>query len=358
MKVTDLRLLPHGGARLTSLGLGTAGLAGLYAPASEAQARATLQSAWDAGLRYFDTAPYYGHTLSEHRVGAFLREHPREAFVLSTKVGRLLFPDAGVRPMHNGWAHPLPFRPQFDYSYDGVMHSFEDSLQRLGLERIDMLYVHDIGRRTHGDGHAMHWTALTRGGGFRAVEDLRDSGLIRAFGLGVNEAEVVHRCLQEARIDCTLLAGRYTLLEQDALPVLDECMRHGQAIVIGGPFNSGLLAGNGKFDYADAPASVLSRADAMRAACAEFGVPVQAAALQFPLAHPACVSCLTGARSPAELEQNVAWFEQPIPAAMWHALRSQGLIADTAPCPGDVAASARAMTPSDSIISNRPAVPC
>jgi D-threo-aldose 1-dehydrogenase len=335
MKATDLRLLPCGGARLTSLGLGTAALAGLYVPATEAQARATLQTAWDAGLRYFDTAPYYGHTLSEHRVGAFLREQPRDDFVLSSKVGRLLFPDASVKPMDNGWAHPLPFRPCFDYSYDGVMHSFEDSLQRLGLERIDLLYVHDIGRRTHGDDHARHWTALTRGGGFRALEDLRDSGLIRAFGLGVNEAEVVHASLQETRPDCTLLAGRYTLLEQDSLPLLDECARCAQAIVIGGPFNSGLLAGNGKFDYADAPAAAAARAQALGAACAQFGVPVQAAALQFPLAHPACVCCLTGARTAQELEQNIAWFERPVPAALWRALRSQGLLAETAPCPGD-----------------------
>lgn len=359
MKATDLRPLPRGGAQLTNLGLGTAGLAGLYVPASEAQARATLQAAWDAGLRYFDTAPYYGHTLSEHRVGAFLREQPRDSFVLSTKVGRLLFPDAGVRPMDNGWAHPLPFRPHYDYSYDGVMRSFEDSLQRLGLERIDLLYVHDIGRRTHGEAHARHWAALTRGGGFRALEDLRDSGLIRAFGLGVNEAEVVHASLQEARPDCTLLAGRYTLLEQDSLAVLDECTRQAQSIVVGGPFNSGLLAGNGKFDYADAPAEVLARADALRAACAAFDVPVQAAALQFPMAHPAVVSCLTGAKAAEELAQNIAWYEQPIPAALWQALRSQGLIAQAAPCPGEIARPARPATPDDALaLTNRPAVPC
>lgn len=320
---------------MTALGLGGAALAGLYTPTPEPQAHATLRAAWDAGLRYFDTAPYYGHTLGEHRMGAFLRECVRDEFVLSTKVGRLLRPDASVRPMDNGWAQPLPFRPHHDYSYDGVMRSFEDSLQRLGLERIDILLVHDIGRRTHGAGHDVHWSALTGGGGFRALEELRGDGRIRGFGLGVNEAEVVHDSMQEAKLDCTLLAGRYTLLEQDSLAVLDECARHGNAIVVGGPFNSGLLAGNGKFDYADAPADVLARSDALRAACAAFGVAVQAAALQFPLAHRACVTCLTGARSPQELEQNRAWFEQAIPASLWRALRSAGLIAEAAPCPGD-----------------------
>lgn len=319
-------------ARLGRLGLGGASLAGLYTPAPEAQARDTLQAAWDNGLRYFDTAPYYGHGLSEHRVGAFLREQPRDSFVISTKVGRLLHADA-VRPMDNGWAHPLPFRVVYDYSHEGVLRSFEDSLQRLGLERIDILFVHDIGRRTHGDAHERHWDALTRGGGFRALEALRDSGLIGAFGLGVNEAEVVHDAMQEARIDCTLLAGRYTLLEQDSLPLLDECLRHGNAIVVGGAFNSGLLAGNGKFDYADAPPQTLMRAEALRAACARFRVPLQAAALQFPLAHPACVACLTGARTRQELVHSVAWSEQPVPAGLWQALRADGLIAEAAPVP-------------------------
>ena len=165
MKVTDLHRIADGRLQLTRFGLGCGALAGLYKPTPEPDARATLQAAWDAGLRYFDTAPFYGHTRSEHRVGAFLREQPRDAFVVSTKVGRLLRPDASVRPMDNGWADPLPFRPHWDYSFGGVMRSFEDSLQRLGLERIDILFVHDIGRFTHGESHAPHWHALTQGGG-------------------------------------------------------------------------------------------------------------------------------------------------------------------------------------------------
>ena len=335
MKVTDLRSVAEGRLQLTRFGLGCGALAGLYKSTPESDARAALQAAWDAGLRYFDTATFYGYTQSEHRVGAFLRGQLRDAFVLSTKVGRLLRADDTVRPMDDGWAHPLPFRPHYDYSYDGVMRSFEDSLQRLGLARIDILFVHDIGRYTHGDVHEQHWHALTRGGGFRALEELRRDGRIGGFGLGVNEAEVVHASMQEASLDCTLLAGRYTLLEQRSLPLLDECVRRGNAIVVGGPFNSGLLAGNGKFDYADAPQDVLARADALRSTCAEFDVPLQAAALQFPLAHPACATCVAGVRLATQLAQNVAWFERSIPAELWQALRMRGFVSEAAPCPGD-----------------------
>ncbi|SEL85943.1 D-threo-aldose 1-dehydrogenase [Roseateles sp. YR242] len=338
MKVTDVKPIADGHLKLTRFGLGGAALAGLYQAAPAQDALDTLRAAWAAGLRYIDTAPYYGHGLSEHRVGAFLREQPRDSFVISTKVGRLLRPDASVRPMDNGWAAPLPFRPVHDYSYDGVMHSFEDSLQRLGLARIDILFVHDIGRYTHREAHAVHWHALTRGGGFRALEQLREAGRIQGFGLGVNETQVVLDSMQEARLDCTLLAGRYTLLEQHSLALLQACQQQGNAVVVGGPFNSGLLAGNGKFDYSDAPPEVLARADALRETCASFDVPLQAAALQFPLAHPAVVACLSGMRSAAQVRENVAWFERDIPSAMWRALRERGLIDADAPVPGDGAA--------------------
>jgi D-threo-aldose 1-dehydrogenase len=335
MKASDPHVLAGAGVRLTRLGLGGGALAGLYKPTPAADAQDVLAAAWDRGLRYFDTAPFYGHTRSEHRMGRFLRQQARDDFVVSTKVGRLLRPDAGVRPGDNGWADPLPFRPGYDYSYDGVMRSFEDSLQRLGLARVDLLFVHDIGRYTHGDDHARHWDALTRGGGFRALEALRADGRIRGFGLGVNESEVIMQAMQEVRLDCSLLAGRYTLLEQRSLDLLDACARNGHALVVGGAFNSGLLAGNGKFDYADAPADVLDRADALRRACAEFDVPLQAAALQFPLAHPACASCVVGVRSTAQLAQNVAWFEQALPAALWSTLRERGLVDPRAPVPGE-----------------------
>jgi D-threo-aldose 1-dehydrogenase len=325
--------LRGGALEFTALGLGTAALAGLYEPVDATAAHATLAAAWDAGLRYVDTAPFYGYTRSERRVGAFLADKPRDEFVLSTKVGRLMRPDAGVAPGSDGWADPLPFRPVFDYGRDAILRSVEDSLQRLGLARVDLLFVHDIGRVTHGERHELHWQALTRGGGFRALEQLRADGRVGAIGLGVNEAQVVREAMGELRLDCTLLAGRHTLLEQGSLALLDDCARDGQAIVIGGPFNSGLLAGQAKYDYADAPPALLARAQALREACAQFGVPLEAAALQFPFGHPAVVSVLCGMRSPGQVRRNVEWFAHPVPAALWTHLRERGLVDAAAPCP-------------------------
>ena len=330
--IKDMRSLR--GMRLTCVGLGCAQLGGLYRPVDDAEATAIVAAAWDAGIRYFDTAPYYGFTLSEHRLGAALRHRPRGDYVVSTKVGRLMRPDPAVMPGDGGWSAPLPFRPVFDYTYDGIRRSHDDSLQRLGLDRVDILYVHDIGRVTHGARHEHYWQQLTQGGGFRALTQLRDEGSVRAIGLGVNEWEIVADALEACDLDCALLAGRYTLLEQAALvPLLDRCAQRGVGIVIGGPFNSGILAGAGKFNYEDAPAAVVARVDAIAAVCRAFGVPLQAAALQFPLAHPAVVSCIPGAQSAGQLTQNAAWFTQPVPSALWDALKEQGLIDRRAPVP-------------------------
>jgi len=334
MKVTDRRGLARSGLRLTSLGVGTSAIGGLYEVVDERTAASTLEEAWNAGLRYFDTAPFYGYTLSEQRLAALLSKVPREDVVVSTKVGRLMQPDSTVRAGDDGWADPLPFRPLFDYSRDAVLRSFEDSRRRLGLERIDLVLVHDIGRMTHGERQARHWEALTRGGGFRALEELRAAGAIQAFGLGVNELQAVRDAMNEVQLDCTLLAGRYTLLEQGGLALLDECADRGTGVVIGGPFNSGLLAGQRKFDYRDASAELLVRADALRAVCASHDVALEAAALQFPLGHRAVVSVVAGMRSPAQARANVDWFERPVPAALWDDLRSRGLLDPNAPCPG------------------------
>ncbi|MTV36978.1 aldo/keto reductase [Duganella radicis] len=334
MHVTELRPLPRRALSLSSLGLGCAQLGGLYQAVSEAEALAIVDTAWELGIRYFDTAPYYGYTLSEHRLGAALRGRPRDSYTISTKVGRLMLPDPGVRPGDSGWARPLPFRPHFDYSYDGIKRSHEDSLQRLGMDRVDILYVHDIGRVTHGARHAHYWEQLVQGGGFRALTQLRDEGSVGAIGLGVNEWEVVAEAIDVCDLDCALLAGRYTLLEQASLaPLLDVCAERGIGIVIGGPFNSGILAGNRKFNYEEAPAEIVARVDAIAAVCAAAGAPIQAAALQFPMAHPAVVSCIPGAQSPAQLRQNAAWFAQPLPAALWQALARDGLIDRRAPLP-------------------------
>jgi D-threo-aldose 1-dehydrogenase len=334
MQASDLRKLPRRDISLSSMGLGCAQLGGLYQAVGDAEARAIVDAAWDLGVRYFDTAPYYGYTLSERRLGAALRARPRASYVLSTKVGRLMLPDPHVRPGESGWAEPLPFRPHYDYSYDGIKRSHEDSLQRLGMDRVDILYVHDIGRVTHGDRHAHYWAQLTHGGGFRALMQLREEGSVRAFGLGVNEWEAIADAMEECDLDCALLAGRYTLLEQASLaPLLDRCAARGIGIVIGGPFNSGILAGNRKFNYEDAPAAIVARVAAITEVCREAGVPVQAAALQFPMAHPAVVSCIPGAQSAPQLRQNAAWFGQPLPPALWQALARDGLIDPRAPVP-------------------------
>lgn len=337
MKSTDTRPLGKSGLDIGVFGLGCAPLAGLYRATSDAEAEAALRGAWDAGVRYFDTAPYYGYTRSEHRVGQVLRDYPREDFVLSTKVGRLMKPAPAVKE-DNGWFDPLPFRPVYDYRHDAILRSFEDSQQRLGMDRIDILLVHDIGRLTHGEQHDHYWRQLTDGGGFRALEALRSSGQVKAVGLGVNEWEAVWDAMQAFDLDCTLLAGRYTLLEQQTLsPLLEACTARGVGILLGGPFNSGILAGgvkgNRKFNYAEAPAEVIERVAALEAVCARFDVPLPAAALQFPMAHPAVASCLPGGRSAAQLRQNIDWFERPIPPAFWQALRAQGLLDPAAPVP-------------------------
>jgi D-threo-aldose 1-dehydrogenase len=338
MNAHDIRVLPRSGLPLTALGLGCSQLGGLYHAMPADEADQLMDAAWSAGLRYFDTAPYYGYTLSERRAGRALAARPRDAFTLSTKVGRLMRPDAGVRPGDDGWAAPLPFRPVFDYSHDGILRAYEDSQQRLGLARIDILYVHDIGRVTHGERHPSHWENLTRGGGFRALEALRAAGEIGAIGLGVNEWEVAADALNETALDVILLAGRYTLLEQTALaPLLERCLRTQTGIVIGGVFNSGVLVGNGKFNYAEAPAAVVDKARRLEAVCGQFAVPLPAAALQFPFAHPAVVSCVVGVHGPAQLQQNIDWFERDLPGALWDALRHEGLIDDGAPVPGSAA---------------------
>jgi len=319
------------GVTVTALGLGCAQMGGLYRPTGLAEAAGAVRAAWDRGIRYFDTAPLYGFTRAERRLGTLLTEEPRDAYVVSTKVGRLMVPDGRVGAMEEGYADPLPFRPTFDYSHDGVLRSFEASRQRLGILDPDILYVHDIGRVTHGDRHARTWEQLTTGGGFRALTRLREEGAVRAIGLGVNEWEIVAQAIAVADLDLCMLAGRYTLLEQDSLGLMDACARRGVGIVVAGAFNSGLLAGTTKFNYDDAPPAIAARAEALRAACAEEGLALEAAALQFPLTHPAALTVVTGARNAAQVAANAAWFEAPIPAGFWNRLKARGLIDEAVP---------------------------
>lgn len=333
MKASDQRIHARSNVVVTAMGLGCAQMGSLYRVTSYEESAGAFRASWDVGIRYFDTAPFYGFTRSELRLGTMLTDLPRASYTLSTKIGRVMTPDPTVGPEEDGFAEPLPFRPMFDYTHDGVMRSFEASQQRLGILAPDILYVHDIGRFTHGDRHAHYWSQLTQGGGFRALARLREEGAIRAFGLGVNEFEVIEDAIEVADIDICMLAGRYTLLEQNSLAFMDRCATRGIGVVIAGPFNSGILAGSTKFDYGDAPADVTARVEALRAACDAEGVRLQAAALQFPLAHPSALTLVSGARNAEQIEANVAWFEEAIPAAFWMRLKEHGLIADRAPVP-------------------------
>ena len=322
--------LTSSGTPLSSLGLGAASLAGIFQPVAEQDARATIARALDSGIRYVDTAPFYGHGLSERLIGDGLRG--RKDVVLSTKVGRLLHP--GHDPDPGAWATPLPFRPVYDYSYDGVMRSFEHSLHRLGLDRIDILYIHDIGDLTHGAeaGPDLFDTAMT--GGYRALDELRASGAISAIGLGVNEAQVCSDALQRGDWDVFLLAGRYTLLEQAPLgDLLPACAHAGTDIVIGGPFNSGVLVGGETFDYGGIPPEVADRVQRLTEICRAHAIGLPAAALQFPLAHPVVKSVIPGPRTPDELHQILTWCSQPIPDSFWSDLKLADLLHPDAPIP-------------------------
>jgi D-threo-aldose 1-dehydrogenase len=319
---------------VTTLGLGGATIAGSFRPVSPEQARATVLHAIDSGINYVDTAPHYGFGRSEHLVGDALRERPGQA-VLSTKVGRLMKPVRGPYEHGTEFVDPFPFTRVYDYSYDGFMRSFEDSLQRLGMSAVEILYVHDLGAGTHGvEGNKPYWEQFTTGGGYRALRELRESGAVKAIGLGVNEWQVLMEVLALGDWDVFLLAGRYTLLEQTSLhPFLSTCVERGASVVVGGPFNSGILVGGETFNYAKAPEAIVAKVRAIEAVCREFGVPLPAAALQFPLTHPAVCNVLPGPRSPQELDGILDWWDVKVPAELWTTLAAKGLLAPGTPIP-------------------------
>jgi D-threo-aldose 1-dehydrogenase len=329
----EKRRLGSTSLEVTALGLGCATLGGSRVPVDRAEAEAIVRAAWAKGVRYVDTAPYYGVGQAERCVGDALREVPREEWVLSTKVGRLLRPSAAP-PAGEAPRRPMPFEPVFDYSYDAIMRSFEDSLQRLGVARIDILYTHDIGARQHGPEAHPAIMRTFRDGGYRALEELRRSGAVRAIGIGVNEREVLLEAMEWGDWDAFLLAGRYTILEQAPLDdLLPKCLRAGVSIVVGGPLNSGILAGRDTWNYRSAPSEVVARVGAIKAVCDSHQVPLAAAALQFPLAHPAVAAIIPGPRSVAEFEANLRLLRYPIPAALWADLRSADLLHPNAPTP-------------------------
>lgn len=314
------------------LGFGGAPLGNMFDVVDEATAEAALVAAWDSGVRYFDTAPHYGSGLSEHRFGTVLRRYPREQFVLSTKVGRLLRPDAS-HPENPPFKESLPFRVELDYSYDGVMRSIEDSYQRLGLAQIDIAFVHDLAADHLGDAWEEQFE-IARTGAFRALAELRDQGVIKGWGLGVNRTEPCVRAIEQADPDVFLLAGRYSLLNQPALDRLFPlCAERGVHVVVGGPYNSGLLAGGRNFEYQEAPADMIAKRDRIAAICERHGADIRSAALQFCAAHPVVAAIIPGAKRPDKVRENARLMAATVPAAVWEELREEALIPADAPVP-------------------------
>ncbi len=327
------RPLGRTGIALTTLGFGSTSLGNMYRAQTEDDAMATVAAAYAAGIRYFDTAPLYGFGLAEHRIGAALRRIGPDV-VVSTKAGWRLHrrgpKDRPAGPSDTLFDTPAPFKHRIDYSYDGVMRSFEDSMQRLGTDRIDILFLHDCDRRNHGDAYPERFKEAMDGA-YRALVSLREQGAVRAIGAGLNEWEACQAFAEAGDFDCFLLAGRFTLLDQSSLDsFLPLCERRGIGIVLGGPYNSGILATGpvegAKYDYAPASDAILERTRAIEAVCSRHGVPLRAAALQFPLSHPCVASVIPGAAVVAEVEENLRLIAHPIPDTLWQELRGAGLI--------------------------------
>ena len=340
MKTNNFKAPSGATIAFSELGFGAAPLGNLYRVIPDEQAQATMQAAWDAGIRYFDTAPLYGYGLSETRLNQFLRGRARKSYVMSTKIGRLLDVVPPEQRSGIGKFFDVPTRRErFDYSYDGVMRSLEFSLERLGLDYVDILYAHDVDVFSQGS-IAMRDQRVDElmSGGYKALISLRDQGVIKAIGAGVNEWEVCQMLTERGDFDIFLLAGRYTLLEQEALSsFLPICEKRGIGIALGGPYNSGILATGPKpgayYNYDPAPQSILERVARIENVCAKHGVGLAEAALRFPLVHPAVVSVIPGAQSPDEVKRNVANLTARVPQALWQELMAEGLLREDAPIP-------------------------
>ena len=312
------------------LSCGTASFGNLYREVDPLSVNDVLGGAWKAGYRYFDTAPFYGFGLSERRVGDFLRTKNSEDYVLSTKVGRILHPDSSYHPAREGFINALPFRPEYDYSYDGIMRSFEHSLQRLGLEKIDMLYMHDIGRVTHGDDHERQMK-IAMSGGYKALDELRSANLVKSIGLGVNEYEVCEEAMEYGDWDCFLLAGRYTLLEQESIKTfIPKCKDRGSKIVVGGVFNSGILATGAvkgaKYNYEDASQDILEKVNKIESICKQYNITLRQAAIQFPMLQKNVSSILVGSAKLKHFESPLEDMKVEIPYEFWEALVKNKLL--------------------------------
>ncbi|MEZ4706572.1 MAG: aldo/keto reductase [Caldilineaceae bacterium] len=327
-------------ARVTQFGLGGAPFGNLFEPISDEQAQRTLQAAWDAGVRYFDTAPFYGYGKSEHRVGHFLRQQPRSEFVISTKVGRVLRPPRDLAAFDKGaWADPLPFEFDVDFSYDGIMRSYEDSLQRLGLPSVDMLVIHDLDFYFHqNETRVSAWLNQLYTSGWRALDELRRHGLIQAVGAGVNELGMIPRFLDLVELDFFLVAYGYNLLTQEMLgSEFAQCAERNVSIIIGAVFASGILATGAvpgaKYFYAPASEEILDKTERIQIICQKYETPLPAAALQFLLANPIVAAIIPGALAPEHVQSNIGLAVQAIPPALWAELKQEGLLVADAPTP-------------------------
>ncbi len=340
MKHRHWKRIDNGGIDFSELGFGTAPLGNLYRAISDEDAHATLEKAWEAGCRYFDTAPLYGLGLSETRLNRFLRTKHRDDYVLSTKVGRLLqvCPPEERTGIDKFFETPNR-REVYDYSHDGVMRSIEHSLERLGVDRIDILFAHDLDIFNHGSKEACDARIDEfMASGYKAVLSLRDQGVIKAFGAGINEWQPAQNMAERGDFDLFLLAGRYTLLEQEALDsFLPLCEQRGIGIVLGGPYNSGILATGPRpgafFNYDPAPQDILERVAGIEAVCKAHGVALIEAALRFPLHHPSVVSVIPGGQSADEVANNAGNLSAVIPDALWADLKAEGLMRGDAPTP-------------------------
>ena len=324
---------------LPPLGFGSAHLGGMYHRVAAEEARATLQAAWDGGIRYYDTAPFYGRGLSEHRLGSFLLDQPRDEFVVTTKVGRVLHRPADPRTFDRApWGGGLNFDIEYNYSYDGVMRAYEQSLQRLALDTVDALLIYDLDAGNRGDQFPGQLKDLTETG-IKALEELKRSGHIRAIGMGINVADSLENIATLVPLDFVLVAMPYTLIDQTVLHSgLKRCLEHNIGVVIGAPFASGILVTgpgpNARYRYRIAPDEIQDKVRRIEAVCRAHGVRLPAAALQFPLGHPAVVSIIPGGAKPSEVTDNIASIQTPIPPSLWSDLKSERLIDPEAPVPG------------------------
>ncbi|HWA20466.1 MAG TPA: aldo/keto reductase [Devosia sp.] len=332
------RKVGHTSLNLPVFGFGSAHLGELYGKVDEADSLATMNAAWDAGVRYYDTAPWYGRGLSEHRLGGFLRTKPRGEFQITTKVGRTLKRPADPAKFDRSpWIGGLNFEVVFDYSYDGIMRSYEQALQRLALDTVDALVIHDLDKDYHGEMQRPHEQALVATG-MKALEELKRSGDIKAYGMGINTDEALETTAQMVDLDFCLVAMPYTLLDQRSLHRgMAALEKRGVSVIIGAPFASGILvtgsSGPAHYAYGKASPEVQARVRGIEAVCKTHDVALPAAALQFVLAHPIVVSVIPGAARPSEVQQNVALLDTKVPAAFWADLKAQKLIAADAPIP-------------------------